>query len=82
MSFESKLALRFSIAVVGFGLLLFIPPGSFEFWQGWAYLSVWFVPGLLAFAYFYKHDPELVERRLRRKEKVRKQKLIMNFVYS
>jgi len=81
MSLKGKLAIRFLLALVVVGALLFIPAGSFGFWQAWAYLFVWFVPGFLAFAYFYKHDPELVERRLRRREKVGEQKLIMKFVY-
>ena len=81
MSLKEKLAVRFLLALVVVGGLLFIPAGSVEFWQGWAYLAVWFVPGFFAFAYFYKHDPELLVRRLRRKEKVREQKLIMKAVY-
>jgi len=81
MSLKGKLTVRFLVALVVVGGLLFTPAGSFEFWQGWVYLAVWFVPGLLAFTYFYKHDPELVERRLRRKEKVREQKLIIKAVY-
>jgi hypothetical protein len=44
-------------------------------------LLIWFVPALLAFSYFYKHDPELIERRLRRKKKVRERKFIMKLVY-
>ncbi len=79
MSLKGKLALRFLIAVVAFGLLLFVPAGSLKFWQGWAYLMIWFAPVLLAFVYFYKNDPQLVERRLRRKEKVHEQKLIIKF---
>jgi protein-S-isoprenylcysteine O-methyltransferase Ste14 len=81
MSLKSKVALRFLLGLVVVGALLFIPADSLRFWQGWAYLMIWFVPSLLAFAYFYKHDPELVERRLRRKETLREQKLIMKFVY-
>jgi len=81
MSLKSRLALRFLIAAVMLGGLLFIPAGSFRFWQGWCYLATLFVPGLLAFAYFYKHDPRLIERRLQTKEKVREQKCIMMFVY-
>jgi protein-S-isoprenylcysteine O-methyltransferase Ste14 len=81
MSLASRLALRFLIALVVFGALLFIPAGSFRFWQGWTYLVIFFVPGFLGFVYFYKHDPDLVERRLRLKEKVREQKRIMTFVY-
>jgi len=61
--------------------MLFIPAGSLKFWHGWVYLMVWFVPALPALVYFYRHDPQLVERRLRHKEKVREQKLIMTFVY-
>lgn len=81
MSLKSKLALRFLLGAVAIGAILFIPAGSLRFWQGWAYLMVSFVPTLFAFGYFYKHDPQLVERRLRRKEKVREQKLIMKAVY-
>jgi len=81
MSLKSKLALRFLLGPVAMGALLLIPAGSLNFWQGWIYLLIWFVPGLLAFTYFYKRDPQLIERRLRMKEKVREQKLIMTFIY-
>jgi protein-S-isoprenylcysteine O-methyltransferase Ste14 len=43
---------------------------------------VWFVPTLFAFGYFCKHDPQLIERRLRRKEKVHEQKLIIKFGFA
>jgi len=81
MSLGSRLTVRVLNALVVMGAMLFIPAGTLKFWQGWAYLIMFFVPGLLAFVYFYKHDPELVERRLRFKEKVREQKQIMTFVY-
>ena len=81
MSLGSRLTVRVLNALVVMGAMLFIPAGTLKFWQGWAYLMMFFVPGLLAFVYFYKHDPELVERRLRFKEKVREQKQIMTFVY-
>ncbi|MGA2885691.1 MAG: hypothetical protein ABSE80_11110 [Halobacteriota archaeon] len=79
MSLKSKLTLRFLLGFVVFGALLFIPAGTFKFWQGWAYLMVWFVPTLFVFDYFCRHDPQLIERRLRRKEKVPEQKLIIKF---
>jgi len=81
MSLKWKLALRFLIAIVVIGVLLFIPAGSFRFWQGWVYILTTFVPGFLAFAYFYKHDPQLIERRMQFNEKVREQRRIMVFVY-
>ena len=81
MGLKSQLVLRFLVAIAVFGALLFIPAGSFAFWQGWAYLNICFVSGLFAFVYFYKHDPELIRRRTMFKEKVREQKRIMALVY-
>ena len=56
--------------------VLFIPAGSLRFWEGWVYIAVAFVPTVFTYLYFYKHDPELFERRLQPKEKVREQKLL------
>jgi protein-S-isoprenylcysteine O-methyltransferase Ste14 len=81
MSLKSKLALRFLLVLVVYGALLFIPAGSLRFWQGWVYILTSFVSALFAFAYFYRRDPELIERRLKMKEEVREQKRIMAFVY-
>jgi len=81
MTLKSRLALRFLLALGVLGALLFIPAGSLRFWQGWVYILTTFVPGVLAFAYFYKHDPQLIERRMQFKEKVSEQKRIMTFVY-
>jgi protein-S-isoprenylcysteine O-methyltransferase Ste14 len=81
MSLKWKLALRFLTSIIVIGALLFVPAGSLRFWQGWVYILIMYVPGVLAFAYFYKHDPRLIERRLQLKEKVREQKRIMTFVY-
>jgi protein-S-isoprenylcysteine O-methyltransferase Ste14 len=81
MSLKWKLALRLLISIIVIGALLFIPAGSFRFWQAWVYMLIMYVPGVFAFGYFYKHDPQVVERRMQFKEKVREQKRIMVFVY-
>ena len=81
MTLKSRLALRFLLALGVLGALLFIPAGSLRFWQGRAYIAISFVPGLFAFTYFYKHDPQLIERRMQFQEKVREQKRIVTFVY-
>jgi hypothetical protein len=81
MSLKAKLAFRMLLAAAAFGAVLFIPAGSLKFWQAWVYLLIWYVPGLSAFVYVYKHDPKLIERRMQFKEKVPEQKLIMMFVY-
>ena len=81
MSLNSKLAVRFPIALVTFGTLLFLPAGSFRFWQAWVYIGIMFLPGLLVFAYFYKRDPQVLERRSLLKENVPEQRRIMGVIY-
>ncbi|MGA7078968.1 MAG: isoprenylcysteine carboxylmethyltransferase family protein [Terriglobales bacterium] len=76
-----KLLIRFSMMTVVCGVALFLPAGSLRFWQGWIYLAIWFFLTLPAFAYFYKHDPAILERRQRRKETIGEQKILMRFIY-
>jgi len=73
---KSKLLLRIPLGVIGTAAMLFIPAGSLKFWQGWAFMAVFFIPVLFFFGYLYKHDPQLLERRMQLKEKVSEQKLV------
>ena len=50
MNLKSRLAIRFLLALVVVGALLFFPARSLKFWQGWVYLLIWFVLALLAFS--------------------------------
>ncbi|MGO9339860.1 MAG: methyltransferase family protein [Terracidiphilus sp.] len=59
--------------VIGAGIV-FLPAGSWRFWQGWAFLAAMFTPTVFIFAYFLRRDPALVERRLREDEPVKEQK--------
>jgi protein-S-isoprenylcysteine O-methyltransferase Ste14 len=81
MSLKLKLAVRFPIGLAMFGTLLFLPAGSFRFWQAWVYIGILFLPGLLVFLYFYRRDPQVLERRSLLKEKVPEQKRIMAVLY-
>src|SRR5579871_1830855 len=47
------------------GLLLFIPAGTVQYWQAWAYLSVYFASSFLITLYLVKKDPALLKRRMR-----------------
>jgi protein-S-isoprenylcysteine O-methyltransferase Ste14 len=58
-------------------LVVFIPAGTLKYWQGWSYLLLNLTSTFFFCRYFYKRDPQLLERRLLRKEKVRAQKFIM-----
>jgi protein-S-isoprenylcysteine O-methyltransferase Ste14 len=48
-----------------------------DYWQGWLYWAVLFVPMSLVVLYFLNRDPEFLERRTRYKEKEREQSIII-----
>jgi len=56
-------------------VLLFLPAGSLRFWPGWAYLALMVAFGVFSFTNLLKHDPQLLERRLQRKEAQPEQRL-------
>jgi len=68
---------RISAAVVVLSVLLFLPAGTLDYWQAWAYFVTLFVPLTFVFFYLIRHDPELLERRMRMKEKEPTQSLII-----
>jgi protein-S-isoprenylcysteine O-methyltransferase Ste14 len=60
-----KALLGFIRLQVVLALLLFLPAWSLRFWEAWIYWIVFSVSVLFITLYFLKHDPRLVERRLR-----------------
>jgi protein-S-isoprenylcysteine O-methyltransferase Ste14 len=63
-------------AFVALGSMFFLPAWTFKYWQAWVYLLVLSVPLIFIVRYLYKHDPELLERRMRMRERQKTQKLI------
>ncbi len=60
--------------------IFFLPARSFAFWQAWVYLALILVSMLAFLIYFLKNDPELLERRMRSKEKETEQKWIIGIM--
>ena len=59
------------------GALLFIPARSFDYWNGWLFLGLLFIPMFIAgFVLMFK-NPELLKRRLNTKEKENDQKIVV-----
>jgi protein-S-isoprenylcysteine O-methyltransferase Ste14 len=59
---------------------LFIPAGTFRYWQAWIFLAFYFVPALAITLYLKVKDPKLLARRMRGgpvAEKQPAQKIIM-----
>lgn len=80
MSLKSKLILRCFLGPIVLAAMLFIPAGSLRFWQGWAFMAGFLIPTLSFFPYLYKHDPQLLQRRMQRNEKVSEQRLLITFM--
>ena len=60
--------LRFCCGVVLLGLLLFLPAGTFDWWQGWLLMGVLFAPMFFAGLMMLWKSPELLRRRLNARE--------------
>jgi protein-S-isoprenylcysteine O-methyltransferase Ste14 len=69
----------FALVMLLFTAVLFLPAGTFRFWQGWAYLAILCGPVFCAYVYLWKHDPGTLERRLKSEEQVSEQKLLMRW---
>src|SRR5271154_2652850 len=77
MSLKAKVIVQCMLTAVVVGAMLFLPAGTWKFWQGWIFLGLLVIPMVAASIYFVERDPQLVERRLQANEKVSEQKLIM-----
>ena len=62
-------------------LLFFVPAGTFNYWEAWVYIISLLIPMTAVFIYLIKNDPELLERRMKLKEKEKEQKLIIKASY-
>ena len=68
---------KFFLGVVIMGLVLFLPAGSFRYWQGWLLMGILFVPMFLAGLVMLARNPELLRKRLNAKEKETEQKTVV-----
>lgn len=61
--------LRLIGSVVILPALLFVPAGTLAYWEAWSFLAIILIPTTLTAAILLARDPELLERRLRAREK-------------
>ena len=59
------------------GLLLFLPAGSFAYWQGWLLMGILFIPMFIAGLIMMKKAPDLLRKRLDVKEQQAEQKTVI-----
>ncbi len=65
------------MGIIIIGLLIFIPAGSVEFFNGWLFIILLFVPMFVAGIFMMINNPELLKRRLNAKEKEGEQKEVV-----
>ena len=59
------------------GLLVFLPAGSFSYWQGWLLIGILFVPMTIVGVILLLKNPGLLSKRLDTKEKESEQKTVV-----
>jgi len=69
--------IRFGLAALVIPVILYALAGTLYYWQGWLYWGVLIMPMLAAVGYFLKADPELLERRMKYKEKEAEQRAVV-----
>ncbi|SFG54767.1 Protein-S-isoprenylcysteine O-methyltransferase Ste14 [Desulfotomaculum arcticum] len=72
-----------TIILIVLGVVLFVPAGSFRFWEAWIFWSEFSVLTLFITIYFLKKSPELLSRRMQFKEKetTRKSPAFLNLYF-
>ena len=65
---------KFLAGLVLMGLILFLPAGTFDYFNGWLFLGLLFVPMVLLGVVLFIKAPALLEKRLQSKEKENTQK--------
>ena len=70
-------ALRIGLGIPFIALIILLPAGTWNYWQGWMYLATLLLPMLVSTIYLFKNDPALLERRLRMREKESAQQKII-----
>ena len=60
--------LRLVVGIPMIGAMFFLPAGTLNYWQAWAWLATLFIPMGISLVYLYRTDPKLLERRTRTEE--------------
>ena len=68
---------KFFLGLVVVGVLVFLPAGTLDYWQGWLFVGVLFVPMFVAGIVLMFRKPELLRKRLEAKEEEQEQKWVV-----
>lgn len=68
---------KFIVGLLLVGLQLFVPAGTFAYWQAWLFIGILFVPMLIVGIWTMVSSPELLRKRLSAKEEQNEQKWVV-----
>lgn len=69
--------IKYFVGVVLVGLLVFLPAGTLNYFNGWLFMGVLFVPIFIAGLVMMIKNPELLKKRLESKEKQKEQSAVV-----
>lgn len=69
--------IKFILGVIIIGLLLFIPANTINYWNGWLFMGLLFIPMFIAGIVMMIKSPGLLKKRLNAKEKENEQKQVI-----
>ena len=69
--------IKFILGVVIIGLLIFVPANTINYWNGWLFMGLLFIPMFIAGIVMMIKSPELLRKRLNAKEKESEQKIVV-----
>jgi protein-S-isoprenylcysteine O-methyltransferase Ste14 len=79
-----RLATQSLLFLFVLGALLFLPAGTFDYWEAWTFLAVFIACNLPLTVWVAINDPQLLERRMRAgptAEKEKSQKIIVTIAF-
>ena len=71
--------IKYVLGVIIIGALLFAPANSFEYWNGWLFMGLLFIPMFIAGIILMIKNPDLLRKRLNAREKENEQKWVLLF---
>jgi len=69
--------LKFTLGILLVGLLIFIPANTINYWNGWLFMGLLFIPMFIAGIVMMIKSPELLKSRLNAKERETEQKEVV-----
>ena len=68
---------KFALGLALMGLLIFLPAGTLQYWQGWLLMGILFVPMFIAGLVMMAKAPELLRKRLEAREQEGEQRTVI-----